>query len=220
MPTLHVALDEGGDLNFAAKGSKFYTFAAAWTYDPSPLATSLTSLRFRLLKAGDDIPSFHATEDKQAHRNEVVTGLIGDTNWHFVAIVVEKRKVNPSIRQPEQFYPQFGGMVLKFIFKGCLLPGTTQVVTCTDTLPVAKKREGITKMFKLAARSSLPAGCRFDIYHHPRASNKWIQVADYCCWGVHRKWEGGDTRTYDQLRPRLFKSELEVFRNGDGKLYY
>lgn len=126
---------------------------------------------FGLLKAGDDIPSFHATEDKQAHRNEVVGAITASTNWHFVSIVVEKRKVNPSIREPERFYPQFAGMALAFIFKGCLAKGTSQVVTCTDTLPVAKKRDGITKMFKLAARANLPANCRFDIYHHPRASN-------------------------------------------------
>lgn len=220
MPTLHVALDEGGDLNFSPKGSKYYTFAVAWTYDPAPLATSLTCLRFQLLKAGDDIPSFHATEDKQAHRNDVVRSMLATTGWHFVALVVEKRKVNPSIREPERFYPQFAGMALRFIFKGCLRPGTTQVVTCTDTLPVAKKRAGITKMFKEAAKSTLPPACRFDIYHHPRASNKWIQVADYCCWGVHRKWESGDPRTYDQLTPRLFKPELDVFQHGDGTVYY
>jgi len=220
VPTLHVALDEGGDLNFSPRGSKYYTFAAAWTYEPSPLAHALTNLRFGLLKAGDDIPSFHATEDKQAHRNDVVANLIAAGDWHFVSIVVEKRKVNPSIRDPQHFYPKFASMPLAFIFKGCLAANTQQVVTCTDTLPIAKRRDAITKTFKLAAKANLPAGCRFDIYHHPRASNKWIQVADYCCWGIHRKWEGGDTRTYDQLRPRLFKPELYVFGRGDGTLYY
>jgi hypothetical protein len=220
VPTLHIALDEGGDLNFRPNGSKFYSFAAAWTYDPAPLASALTSLRFGLLKIGDDIPSFHATEDKQAHRDQFVQAITAHTNWNFAAIVVEKRKVNPSIRQPERFYPQFAGMVLSFVFKGCLATGTTQVVTCTDTLPVAKKRDAITKMFKQSARANLPQGCRFDIYHHPRASNKWVQTADYCCWAVYRKWEKNDDRTYQQLRARLKRAELNITDRGDGTTYY
>ena len=36
--TLHIALDEAGNLNFSPRGSKYYVFAAAWTYDPAPLA--------------------------------------------------------------------------------------------------------------------------------------------------------------------------------------
>ncbi len=220
VPTLHVSLDEGGDLNFSPTGSRFYTFAAAWTYDPHPLAIELTRLRFGLLKAGHDIPSFHATEDKQAHRDLVMGKLLEAPGWNFAAMVVEKRKINPSVRQPERFYPQFAGMVLKFIFRGRLLADTSQVVTCTDTLPMAKKREGVTKMFKVAAREHLPSGCRFDIYHHPRESNKWIQVADYCCWSVHRKWERSDVRSYDQLRSRLFVPELNLTDRSDGTVYY
>jgi hypothetical protein len=220
LPTLHITLDEGGDLNFSPNGSKFYTFAVAWTYDPSLLAVALTDLRFRLLKAGDDIPLFHAAEDKQATRDKVVETVTRFENWNFVAIVVEKRKMNPSIREAEQFYPKFAGMALRFVFKGCLEVGTHQVVCCTDTLPVKKKRDAITKMFKESARKDLPKGTRFDIYHHPSASNKWLQTVDYCCWSVQRKWESNDIRTYEQLKSRLLKTELDVFKNGDGTTYY
>ncbi len=220
MPTLHVSLDEGGDLNFNPKGSRFYTFAAAWTYDPHPLATELTRLRFGLLKAGHDIPAFHAAQDTLAHRDQVMRALLAASGWNFAAMVVEKRKINPSVQRPEHFYPKFAGMVLKFIFKGRLQPNTQQVVTCTDTLPMGKRKEAVTKMFKLAARAHLPRTCRFDIYHHPDESNKWIQVADYCCWSVHRKWERQDTGPYDILRPKLCAPELELTRHGDGTMYY
>jgi hypothetical protein len=44
LATLHLCLDEGGDLNFKPNGSKYYTFAVAWTYDPSPLAIDLSNL--------------------------------------------------------------------------------------------------------------------------------------------------------------------------------
>ena len=45
-------------------------------------------------------------------------------------------------------------------------------------------------------------------------------MADYCCWSVVRKWERGDIGTYDALKPRLYKPELDVFRFGDGTPYY
>lgn len=221
MPTLHIALDESGDLNFAPAGTRFYTFSVVWTYEPATLATALRDYRFALLKAGYDIPAFHATYDKQEHRDQVVKILTGHQNWSFAAIVIEKNRVNPAVRDPHVFYPKFAGMLLNFIFRGSSLKSdTTQVIACTDTLPVKKQQEAITKTFKQAAKANLPKGCRFDIYHHRCESNKWIQIADYCCWSVHRKWERGDPRTYDQLQSRLKAPELEVFRRGDGTKYY
>jgi len=60
----------------------------------------------------------------------------------------------------------------------------------------------------------------FEVYHHHKASNGWIQVVDYCSWAVFRKWEKGDSRTYDQLRDRLKAPELDVFAAGDHTRYY
>lgn len=69
MPTLHIHLDEAGNLEFSPKGSRYFVFAASWTYEPEALAAALTQLRFSLLRDGHDLDSFHATEDKQSHRN-------------------------------------------------------------------------------------------------------------------------------------------------------
>ena len=65
MPTLHVHLDESGNLTFKPTGSQYYVFTAAWTYDAAPLGSEITALRFALLKRGHDLHRFHATEDKQ-----------------------------------------------------------------------------------------------------------------------------------------------------------
>ena len=75
MPTLHVHLDESGNLSFTPNGTKHFIFAAAWTYDPRPLADELTALRFRLLKSGVDVHTFHAAEDQQRNRDAVVGGF-------------------------------------------------------------------------------------------------------------------------------------------------
>lgn len=107
MPTLHVHLDESGDFNFSPTGSRYYIFTAAWTYDPAPLAGHLTTLRFSLLKAGHNVPMFHATKDRQANRNAVVKVLSGHDDWAFAAVVIEKTKVYPRLHAPYRFYPEF-----------------------------------------------------------------------------------------------------------------
>ncbi len=219
MPTLHVHLDESGNLVFATTGTRYYVFAAAWTHDPAPLAHDLTRLRFSLLKQGHNLPAFHATTDRQVNRDAVVQVLADHANWHFAAVVVEKAKVNPVIREPHHFYPKFASSVLKFIFRHHLAPGTSAVLIFTDTLPVAKHREAAEKAIKTACRHELDPAIRFESYHHPAASNTWIQTADYCSWAIFKKWEHGDERTYTVLSARLAAPELDALRLGTTKYY-
>jgi hypothetical protein len=214
VPTLHVHIDESGDLNFAPGGTRYYIFTAAWTYEPALLAARLTALRFSLLKGGHDLQRFHATNDRQTNRDQVVKALSEQAGWAFAAVVIEKAKVYPDLREPYRFYPQFASSVLKYIFRRHVEASTTNVLVFTDTLPVKAKRDAAEKAIKTTCRQELAEAVRFDSYHHPASSNCWIQVADYCSWAVFKKWEHGDTRTYDQLRGRLVEAELDALRAG------
>jgi len=218
--TLHVSLDESGDFTFSARGSKYFVFAVAWTYDPEPLAKALNGLRFSLNKLGHGLEAFHATEDKQANRDAVVRHLAADANWKFAAAVIEKSKVNPSIRDELRFYPKFASTVLKFVLRGCVEVGTSRVIVYTDRLPVQKKKRAVEKAIKTTCREECGSSMPFEVYHHHRASNCWIQVVDYCSWAVFKKWERGDSRTYDQIRSRIQAPELPVFAAGDQTHYY
>jgi hypothetical protein len=193
-------------------------FTAAWTYNPAPLAHALTDLRFSLLKAGHNISAFHAAEDRQVNRDAVVQVLAAHDDWSFVALVVDKAKVNPSIREPHRFYPKFASMTLRYVLRR-LAVGTDRVLVFTDTIPINEKRDSIEKAIKIAGRADLPASVRFESYHHPRWSNCWIQAADYCSWAVFRKWEHGDPRTYNLLAARLRAPELDVLQRGATRYY-
>jgi len=219
MPTLHLHLDESGDLAFKPKSTTHYVFAAAWTHDPAPLARELAALRFGLLKRGHNLQRFHAAEDKQVNRDAVVTLMAAHKSWQFAAVVVEKRKVYPGLRDPRQFYPKFAGSVLKYVFNRHVQSGTDRVIIFTDTLPVNKLRDAAEKTIKLTCRRELPKQIPFCVYHHASASNTWLQVADYCAWAVFKKWERGDHRTYNQLQGRLAEPELDALRAGT-KLHY
>lgn len=109
-------------------------------------------------------------------------------------------------------------MLLRFVFKGRVRLNTSQVLVYTDTLPMSKQRRAVEAAIKASCQTDLTIP--FQSLHHKRHSNSWIQIADYCAWGTFRKWESGDTRTYDQLRRRLATPELDIMSKGDGTIYY
>lgn len=211
MPTLHIHADESGDLKFTRGGSRHFTFAAAWTYDPAPLATELTNLRFSHLRNGDDIERFHANQDRDWLRRQVVTKLTAFDNWSFAAIVVDKSKLHPTLQDPRRFYPRFLPMVLRFVLRGRVEPGTDRILIYTDTLPISGKKKAVEKAIHQWCALDVPEEITFRIYHHSAASNAWLQVVDYCAWAVHRKYEHNNMTYYELLRSRLAAQELYLW---------
>ena len=219
--TLHVHLDESGDLNVSPSGSRYYVFTAAWTYVPFNLAVALSKLRFDLLKRGHNVPQFHATEDIALVRNAVVDILCRYPAWRFASVVAEKAKVPANSQEPASFYANLASMPLRFIFRN-VRANTKPVIVYADRPPSQvehRHREHIQKSIKRAARSELPHGVPFLTYHHHSASNAWLQVADYCCWAVFRKWEKGDDEFYIRLARRLAEPELDVYADSTTRYY-
>ena len=107
LPNLGIYLDESGDFDFSPTGTKYYIFSVAWTFEPKPLADSLTSLRFRLLKQRYDNHGFHATADEEKNRNSVVSTLLAQLGWKFTTVLIEKAKVYPPNRKPNLFYAKY-----------------------------------------------------------------------------------------------------------------
>jgi hypothetical protein len=119
MSTLHLHSDESGDLNFSPGGSRYYLFAAVWTYNPLPLAIKLQSLRFRLLKQGLNIEKFHASSDHGRIRELVINTMLSSSDWKFAAVVVQKNKVPPTDREYlGSFYSRFATMPLSLVLRG------------------------------------------------------------------------------------------------------
>jgi len=218
LPTLHIHIDESGNFTFSRKGSRYYIFAAVWSFNPEPLAQEITRLRFSLLKEGVNIESFHATLDRQRSRDLFVNTIALSIDWKFAAVVIEKRKVNPSLREEARFYPQFLNYLLNFVLRGSIGRSATSLMIYTDTLPIRAHREAVEKSIRLSCSLNI-TGKPFRIYHHKEEGNNWIQIADYCSWGVYRKWEGGDLRTYDHLAPHLQAPELDILQRGSDFYY-
>jgi len=223
MSTLHVHIDESGDLDFSGRGSKFIIFAALWTYDPLPLASRLQSLRFTILKAGPEnhrarglerLEKFHCCDDSHNIRKLVVKTMLSYPGWKFAAVVVQKNKVSPRERElMGSFYANFASMPLRFLFRGPIMDRATRVLIYTDRFPSQCKQQLTEKAIKTSCRSEFPNGPPFLVFHHDSSSNAWLQAVDYCAHAVGRKWENAAvTPYYEMLKSRLASEEMNVLR--------
>jgi hypothetical protein len=230
MSTLHVHVDESGDLDFSPSGSKFIVFSALWTYDPLPLAWDLQTLRFVFLKASSSakylkyrlerLERFHCCDDSYDVRELVIKRMVMRPGWKFAAIVVQKNKVPPKEREHiGSFYARFATMPLRLLLRGPISDRATRVLIYTDRFPSQCKRDLTEKAIKKACRAELPERLPFSVFHHASSSNTWLQAADYCAHAVARKWERTDGRLYELLKSRLAREELNVLGRATSTYY-
>ena len=107
-------------------------------------------------------------------------------------------------------------------------PGGTRYFTLTSVtkarpfqiapIPVKKKAKAIEKAIKTTLTHMFPEKVKYRVLHHASKSSFGLQVADCCNWAIFRKWERGDTRSYDLISSRM-GSEFEIFRTGR-RTYY
>ena len=51
-----------------------------------------------------------------------------------------------------------------------------------------------------------------------RYADPCLQIADYCCWAIQRKWESGDDRSYVLIKDKI-QSDFNAFARGK-TVYY
>ncbi len=96
--TLFIFLDESGNLDFSLKGTAVWSLTAFCTFDPVRGRETFWDLTYSLAHEGIQLEYFHATEDKQAIRDQVfsrIAALADDFEIH--SVIAEKRKANPSL---------------------------------------------------------------------------------------------------------------------------
>lgn len=216
---LYLFLDEGGNMDFSTKGTRYFTLSAVTLSRLFLLDALLSDLKFDLIEFGLDIQRFHAAEDRQAVRDRVFRVISRHLDQIRIdSVVIEKRKTGPSLRGVEHFYPRMLGYLLRYMLCRVEIGSYREVIVITDTLPVASKRRAIEKGIKLILSSMLPKQQNYRILHHTSYSCAGLQIADYCNWAVFRKWESGDERSYEIIR-RALKSEFDIFQRGVREYY-
>ena len=216
--TIYIYLDEGGNFDFSPDGSTFLTFTAVATVRPLRSLALLQEVRCDFLEAGINLERFHASEDQQRTRNAVFdmnTSHLRD--FAAASVIVEKAKANPKLRSVEKIYPLMVDRLLASICRQLGLDQCEQIIIVTDTIPERKKRGPVASALALKIEHSIPT-VRYRLYHHDSRSSTGLQIADYLNWAIYRKWNAGDTRSYDRIRECVI-DEVDVFRDGTTRYY-
>ena len=143
---------------------------------------------------------FHAATDNR-HVRERIFSLIsaGASSLEADALVVRKNSVDESQRLVERFYPLVVGSVLRTSLSFGQRTRHSQIIVMTDRIPVKRKRRSVEKGIRTEMAD--PAHqTPYRLLHHDSKSCVGLQVADYICWAIARKYNRGDDTYYDLIR--------------------
>ena len=163
---------------------------------------------------------FHASEDPQSIRDSVFDIIKGYLDSFSVyTVIIRKNKVDPSLREITRLYESVFKWLIQYIFKHEHFSDGDKVVIVTDLLPVQKKQSALRlALKKLMNQLVANIGITYKLYHHRSESDINLQVADYCCWAIQRKWEIDDERSYSLIKDSIC-GEGDLFENED-TVYY
>lgn len=216
MARRYLFLDESGDLTFSARGSCYFTLASV-AADDCQCGNDLIELRRELAWENVHLPeAFHATQDYQFVRDRVFD-TICRRSFRVDTTILEKRKAAPHLHSSVgRFYKQALFLHLKHVIPSIVGPGDELLVVCA-ALGTRRERESHLGNLRDVIDQVAPDACTIRCAFWPASAGPCLQVADYCCWAVHRKWERADERSYALIEERI-KSEFEVFARG--KVFY
>lgn len=231
MRTLYLFIDESGNFDFSPKGTKFFTLTALATFDPNIYRDKLINLRYDLLSMGTDQEYFHASEDQQRVRDKVFEVLVSiNDTIEIHSIIAQKNRVHSSLYKESyrkgstlitratgiRLYQKMCQTLLKYIFNG---KGShvDNIVVVLGSLFVGEKKKTLLQTLKQYLKENFP-GIPFEIYSHPACTDLNCQLADYCCWAIYTKWERGERRSYEIIKPTI-KSEFNIFQHGTTEYY-
>jgi hypothetical protein len=208
----YLFLDESGNLDFTPKGSKYFTLTSV-SVNSCQVGNDLLELRRKLAWSDHELfEQFHATEDQQAVRN-LVFDSIRKHDFRVDVTILEKSKASKHLSMdPNRFYRLGIFYHLRFVIPQIATQGDELLVACAS-LGTRKQRAAHLAHLRYVILEVTPDGCRIRGALWTAASEPCLQVADYCCWAIHRKWERQDTRSYDLIAERI-ETEFDVFAGG------
>ena len=215
----YIFLDEAGNFDFSPAGTRYFALTSVSMLRPFPAHGALDDYKHECLEFGLNTEYFHCANDNSRVRSRVFDVIAAKLDGMRIdSLIVDKPKTGPALRDDQRFYPEMLGHLLRFVLPKDLAAGAEEVIVITDTIPVNKKRQAIEKAIQQALARMLPPEMRYRILHHASRSHYGLQVADYCCWAVFRKWQRAETEHYDRIRAAV-RSEFDIFRTGTRNYY-
>jgi len=213
-----VFADEAGDFAFK-RGFNIsrYFILCTVTLDSCDLGESLLALRREMSWERKPLGDyFHATTDAQETRDRVFD-LISTQDFRVDATVLEKSKAQVHIRAEDTtFYKYAWFYHFKHVAQYMALPSEELLLTAASIGTKKKRVAFMDAVNDVITQTNSRTNCRSAFC--AAQADPCLQIADYCTWAIQRKWERGDSRTYDLIKP-LIKTDYDLWAVGT-KHYY
>ncbi len=210
---VYIFLDESGNLDFSARGTRYFVLTSVSMERPFPMYEALDAYKYDCLEFGLATEYFHCAHDNRHVRGRVF-GIIGSNLGEIWVhtLVANKRRAATPVAYGDHLYSAMLSELLRRVLRGAAESKADEVVVIADAVPVRSRRQAIEKSVRSALNRAFPKRPTFRVLHHDSRAHYGLQVADYLCWAVFRKYERGESSIFDQIRPAIL-SEAEFVRD-------
>lgn len=210
---VYVFGDEAGDLTFEPprQGVSRYFMIGTVALDECSVGDHLLALRRELAWNGVHIDQFHATSDKQRVRDRVFD-VLAAADFRFDVTILDKRKAYDYLRgDPLRFYKTAWWLHFKYVGQQVVGP-LDELLVVASSLQINKRKKIVHRAIHDVVSQESPT-LVFHTAFAQAMSDPCLQAADYVTWAIQRKYERGDTRSYELVASKI-ASEFEPFSGG------
>ena len=208
LKNLFIFIDESGNFDFSEKGTKHLVLASYSTFKPEENTSEFQKLKYNLLANGKEQECFHATEDLQAVRNEVLDIIKNSKHGKYNFVIVDKTKITQKDKVSKRgIYTYMVAKILHLIFDMYSNIKCSSIVLVIDQ-SLTKKEQGFLKQtIKLYLKNlEIP----YHIYFFSTKSDLNSQIADYGAWSQYVNLERGESRPLEVIKD-LVNSQVKLF---------
>ncbi len=220
MSRKHFFVDEAGNFDFSDNpgASRYFILTSVVMDDDGcAMADSLLNLRRELVWEGHSLTdAFHAKNDKPDVRERVFE-LIAGMNIRIDTTILEKRKTIPERQETRAFYKLAWYLHAKHVIPN-VCASSEELMVVAASIGTRKERNRIERAVKDVVDQCGRSEDNTTVSHWPALSDPCLQVADYCCWAIQRKWERGEDQPYVLIKDSI-QSEKNIF-SSETSIYY
>ncbi len=213
MTSIHIYLDESGDLGFSSKSSKYFVIAALITKDRLQIEKCITKVRKeRLPKKYKKISELKHHNSNRIVRRRILE-CIAEKEIDIAFAVLRKHQVHKELRdKPNILYKFLCGSLIGNVLRKYHITSKIDIV-------VDRSLTGINKSAfdeYIGYKALINNGDVFDpnnleILHIDSVQDKCIQAVDFVVGAIARNYEHGDPSLYEIIHNNV-EIALDFFK--------